>query len=65
VADTGNANTEFAVAHGLGRVATDYLLTSIDKAGNVYTSAGGTAWTSQIAYLKCTAANASIRLRVF
>ena len=61
--DTGTANTEFAIAHHLGRTPAGFLVTRLDKAGSVYDS--GTAWTETAIYLKCSAANAAVTLRVF
>ena len=60
VADTGAADTEFTVSHGLGAVPIGYLLLNIDKAGVVYDS--GTAWTSSNVYLKCSVANCAVTL---
>ncbi|UCH51648.1 MAG: hypothetical protein JSV54_02515 [Chloroflexota bacterium] len=63
VADTGNADTEFTVAHYLGRVPAGFILINTDKAACVYDS--GTAWTTSAIYLKCNAANAAITITVF
>jgi hypothetical protein len=60
VTDTGNADTEFAVAHTLKRVPTGFILINSDKACAVYDS--GTSWTTTNIYLKCDAANAAIKL---
>lgn len=65
VADTGTANTEFAVPHTLNFqtraiVPANYLVTYINKGGVVYDS--GTTWTSSNIYLKCSAANAKLNL---
>ena len=60
VADTGTADTEFTVAHGLGATPTGYIVVSIDKAGIVYK--GSTAWDATNMYLKCSAANAALKL---
>jgi len=62
-ADTGTADTEFAVTHHLGRIPAGFLVTRIDKAGTVYDSA--TPWTNTTIYLKCSAASAVVTLRVF
>jgi hypothetical protein len=62
VADTGAANTEFSVTHSFGAVPTDFILTSSDKATEIYKS--GTAWTSTIAYFKSSTANCVIRLYI-
>lgn len=63
VADTGTANTEFTIAHGLKRIPIGYLVITIDKAGIVYAS--GTAWTAVNMYLKCSAANCNITVIIF
>jgi hypothetical protein len=63
VADTGNADTEFTVAHTLGYVPTCYIVFSNNKAGVVYKSA--TAWTSTNTYFKCSVANCAITLFIF
>lgn len=60
VSDTGNANTEFSFTHGLGAVPVGFLVINIDKGGVVYDS--GTAWTSTTIYLKCSVANANVKL---
>lgn len=58
--DTGNANTEFAVAHTMKTTPTGFIVINIDKAGIVYDS--GTAWTATNIYLKCSAANAEVKI---
>ena len=63
VTDTGNADTEFSVTHHLGRVPNGYLVTRINVAGAIYES--GTAWSDATIYLKCSAADAAVTLRVF
>lgn len=63
VADSGNINTEFAVAHVLKRVPVGYIVVKIDKAAIVYES--GTAWTSTNIYLKASAANCALTVLVF
>lgn len=63
IADTGTADTEFIVAHGLARAPVGYLVCRIDKAGIVYAS--GTTWTTTNIYLKCNAANAALTLIVW
>src|SRR3954465_8350940 len=59
----GVADTEFAIAHNLGFVPTDYKVTSIDKAGIVYKS--GTAWTATQAFFKCNVVTATVNIFVF
>lgn len=65
VSDTGSANTEFIVPHTLnfetrGIIPANYFVTSINKAGVIYTS--GTTWTTSNIYLKCSVANATLNL---
>lgn len=62
VADTGAANTLFAVAHTLKRVPIGFLVANVNKAGIIYDS--GTAWTETNIYLKCSVANAAVKLIV-
>jgi len=47
------ANTDVAVAHGLGRVPTGYLIISSGASMSVYT--GSSAWTSNLIYLRSSA----------
>ena len=61
--DTGNANTEFTVAHTLGRIPVGYIVTYIDKGGVIYDS--GTAWTASNFYLKCSTANTKVTLLIW
>lgn len=63
VADSGNANTEFSVAHTLKRTPSGFIIFRINKAGVVYDS-GGT-WSDTALLLKCSAANCAITLMVF
>lgn len=58
-------DTETAVAHTLGKVPTGYILIGKDLAGDVYTSTGGTAWTTTNIYVKCTVASVTVKLIVF
>lgn len=51
----GVANTEFSVAHVLGRVPITFF-GHINKSGFLYAS--GTAWTTTNIYLKCSAVSA-------
>ena len=60
VSDTGNADTEFTIAHNVGAVPLGFIVTNIDKGGVVYDS--GTTWTSTNIYLKCTTANTNVTL---
>lgn len=63
VADTGTVNTEFAVAHGLKRIPTGYLVIRRNKAGVVFDS--GTTFTIANIYLKCSVANTQITVLIF
>lgn len=63
VADTGTADTEFSVSHGLGQIPTVYIY-NIDRSGIVYDSARAT-WTENVMKLKCSVANAVLILVVF
>lgn len=56
-------DTEFSVAHTLGRVPTRFIVTDIDEGGVVYK--GTTAWTSSLIYLKCTTGGTSIKVLVY
>lgn len=64
--DSGNfltpaiANTEFSVPHNLGYVPTRFQLHYNNTGGVVYDS--GTAWTTSMIFLKCTANSANIRV---
>ena len=62
VTDTGSADTEFTVTHSLGRIPTYYWYT-IDKAGIVYDSRR-VDWTISLMYLKCSVANAALKLAI-
>jgi len=62
VADTGAANTEKAVTHSLKRIPNGFVVISIDKAGYCYDS--GTAFTSTTIYIKCSVANAAVKLLI-
>lgn len=63
IADSGVANAENTITHGLKRVPSGYIVLKIDKAGVLYDS--GTAFTDTAIYLKCSAANCAITLLVF
>lgn len=62
VPDTGTADVEFEVQHGLGRVPRHYLWNA-DVAGSVYDSRR-TEWTELLMYLKCSASNAQLTLTI-
>lgn len=53
-------DTEFTVAHDLGRAVVGYFVIRLDKAGVVYDS--GTAWTTSNIYLKCNVASVACTL---
>ena len=58
------ADTEFAVAHGIGAVPVGRIIIYQDKAGHLYQGpATGTAWTSTNVYFKCDVA--SVTFAVF
>jgi hypothetical protein len=63
---TSNAspNTEDTVAHTLGKTPQGYIIYSKDKAGDLYTSTGGTAWDATNMYLKCTVASVAFKIIV-
>ena len=63
VADTGTADTQFSVAHHLGRVPAGYVLTKTSKAADLYD--GTSANTDTTLYLRCSAANAAVTVQVF
>lgn len=60
---SGVANAENTVAHGLGKVPTGYIVTSIDKAAHVYK--GASAWTKDNIYLKVDVATVAVSILVF
>ena len=60
VTDTGTADVEFTVDHNLGRVPSVYFW-NISKSGFVYDS-NRTGWTTTQMTLKCSAANATLKL---
>lgn len=63
IADTGLANTEFSVSHGLNLIPAGYILVSSSISCNVYQQKStGTAWTKSAIFLKCDQAHAAIRL---
>jgi hypothetical protein len=63
ISDSGNADSENTVAHGLKRVPSGFKVININKAGVVYDS--GTAWTSTNIFVKCNVANCVIKLFIF
>lgn len=63
VSDSGLANTAFTVSHNLGKVP-KYYVWNIDRAGIVYDYSKVT-WTATTMQLKCSVANAVLKLVVF
>ncbi len=57
-----SANTNALVAHGLGRVATNYIVLSKDVACDIYSGSGS---TSGAIGLKSTVAPATVSLLIF
>lgn len=55
------ANTEFAVAHGLGRIPTAILVALSDTHSTIVVSSLG-SWTEDRVYLKCSAGGVTLRL---
>ena len=60
ITDTGTADAEITLGHGLGAVPIGYIVVKINGGGVVYDS--GTTWTSTNIYLKCSSANATTTL---
>lgn len=56
----GVANTEFAVAHGLGRIPITLAGQDTNNGGVIYR--GATAWTTTQIFLKCTTAAAAYNI---
>lgn len=56
-------DAENTVAHELGKVPTDIIVTSVDKAAVVYK--GVTPWTSTNVYLKVNVASVAVRAYIF
>lgn len=63
IADTGSADTEFNVTHGLNRVPVGFIVMKSSKGGVTYN--GSTTWTSTTIYLKNSSANNAITIWVF
>lgn len=58
------ADTEFPVVVNLGRAVRGVEIALANASANVYTSREG-SWTEDLIFLKCTAAGATLRLRVY
>ena len=63
VTTDGVANTESAITHTLGRVPSDFIVGSQDKAGTIYK--GSSAWTATTIYIKGSAASITAKLYIF
>ena len=63
IADTGEANAEITIAHGLSRTPIGYLLIMSDKACILYN--GSTAWDATNIYLKCSVATCAVTILIF
>lgn len=63
IADTGGANSDNTVNHGLQYIPTGYIW-NIDRAGIVY-DFNKAGWTNRQIHVKCSVANAVVRLIIF
>lgn len=63
IADSGPANTAIAISHDLGKIPIVYIW-NIDRAGIVYDS-NKAGWDTDSMELKCSVANAVLKLIVF
>jgi hypothetical protein len=63
VSDTGNADTQFDVAHNLGRVPAGYRVVFIDKGAVIYDA--GAPWDTAYIYLAASLANCNVKIEVF
>jgi hypothetical protein len=60
----GGANTEFSIAHNLGRIPAGYFVMGTNIAGVLYQLAGtGTAWTTSNIFVKANVG--SLQFKVF
>lgn len=55
--------TESAITHSLGRVPSDFLIGSQDKAGTIYK--GSTAWTATTIYIRGSVASITAKIYIF
>jgi hypothetical protein len=60
---SGTPDAENTIAHDLGKVPTDIVITSVNKAAVVYK--GTTAWTNTNVYLKVNVATVAVRAYIF
>lgn len=63
VSDSGAANADIVIAHTMGRIP-KYYFWNIDRAGIVYDQ-NKAGWTSTSMTLRCSVANAVLKLVVF
>ncbi len=63
ISDTGSADVEFSITHGLDRVPVGFIVMKSSKSGGTYDS--GTTWTATIIYLKNSSANNAITIWIF
>ena len=55
--------TETAITHTLGRVPSDFLIGSQDKAGTIYK--GSSAWTATTIYIRGSVASITAKIYIF
>ncbi len=63
VSDTGNADTQFTVAHNLKRTPAGYRVVFIDKGAVIYDA--GAPWDATNIYLAASLANCNVKIEVF
>lgn len=59
----GSPNTEYPIAHTLGRIPVMFSYYTNDSNSIVY--AGPTAWTSTTIYLKCSGTSVSVTILIY
>ena len=57
-------DTEERIPHGLGKLPTGYEVCRRDRACVLYDSSIG-SWNTEVMYLKCDVASATVKLRVY
>jgi len=62
---SGLSDVETEISHSLKKVATGYVIYGQDKAGSLYISTGGTAWSIDKIYLKSSVSNVTYKIIVF